>query len=397
MTAAAPASTVSYVQERFAAEAAVADASATIARGPVVWPQWVALAEAQQALAQLTGDYRFYSEAEQSLAKAFALAGKGGPYLARARFNFAVHRLDRVEADLDLAGKEGDPDVTAIMALRADLAFYRGQYQQALTGYRAVLQRREDLPALVRLSHWHVRSGNLSEAHALLDRADAIYHGDSPHPRAFLALQRGLIELDRGRWDQALAHYHHALRLLPGWWLAREHIAEIHALQGDSDSALREYAEIIRDTQNPEFMDAMASLLRERGDEAAAAHWIARARKLYDARLSLLPEASYGHALDHFLRFGTVQEALALARKNHALRPNGESQIQLVDALLRAGEVQAAEQLIRTALESGWNTAELHAAAARSFAATAQRAEAEQHSAIAKALNPRAVRQYGLP
>ena len=368
-----------------------------IAHGPAVWPQWANLAEAQRALAQLTGDYRFYREAEQSLAKAFALAGNGGPYLARARFNVSVHRLDRVQADLDRAAREGDPDVTAIVGLRADLAFYRGRYDEALAGYRAALERREDLPGLVRLALWHARMGHASEAAALLDRADAIYHGDSQHPRAFLALQRGLIELDRGRWDRALAHYQHALRLLPGWWLAAEHVAEIHALQGDTDAALREYAAVIADTNSPEYMDAMASLLRERGDAAGAQGWITRARKLYDERLATLPEATYGHGLDHFLLFATPAEALALARRNHALRPNGDSQIQLADALLQAGAKDEARRIIRSALISGWRTAELHAAAARVFAASGQAAAAARQRALALALNPRAAQQYGLP
>lgn len=389
--------TFSYADERAAAEATVAEARAAIAHGPVVWPQWDTVARAELALAQLTADYALYTAAGQSLDKAFALAGQGGPYLSRARYNVTVHRLDRVEADLRLANSGSDPDVVGIQALRADLAFYRGHYDEALAGYRAVLERREDVPSLTRLALWHGHMGHLSEALALLDRADAIYHGDSPHPRAWLALQRGLLYLDRGRWDLALAHYQHALRLLPGWWLAREHVAEIHALQGEADTARAEYAEIIHETENPEFMDAMARLLRERGDAPGADGWIQRARALYETRLAALPEATYGHGLDHFLQFGTPAEALALARKNHTLRPNGDAQIQLIDALLHAGLANEAERLTRTALASGWRSAKLHAAAARAFAAAGRISEAAAQVALAKALNPRSAQQYGLP
>ncbi len=395
----APAATTpyGYADELTAAASAVRQAEAAIEQGPVVWTQWETLANAQLAQAQLSGDYAGYTRAEQSLAKAFALSGNGGPYFSRARFNFTVHRLDRVEADLARAARENNPDPTAILALRADLAFYRGHYDEALSGYRAALDRREDQSNLVRLALWHARMGHTSEAAALFDRADAIYHGDSPHPRAWLALQRGLLDLDRGRWDSALAHYEHALRLLPGWWLAREHVAEIHALRGDADGALREYAGVIADTNNPEYMDATAKLLRERGDAAGAAPWIARARTLYDARLATLPEATYGHGLDHFLLFATPAEALVLARKNAALRANGDSQIQLADALVHAGATAEAAAVMRTASASGWNTARLHAAAARTFAANGHAAEARQQSELAIALNPKSAHQYGLP
>lgn len=387
-----------YDDERASEEAAVREADAALTRSPVVWPQWETLARAQLALAQLSGDYRLYTAAEQSLQRAFELAGAGsGPFLARARYNYTVHRLDRVAADLDAAGRESNPDRAAILGLRADLAFQRGDYPAALDGYRAALERREDLQGLVRLALWQGRMGHRSEALALLDRAERIYHGDSPLPRAWLALQRGLLALDRGEWDLALAHYQHALRLLPGWWLAREHIAEIHALQGQTELALEEYAGVIRDSGQPEFMDASARLLRERGDEAGAAAWIARARALYEQRLAQLPEASYGHGLDHYLQFGTAAEALALARRNHALRPNGESQTKLINALLHAGEPREALALARRALASGWRSAELHSAAAHAYAANGLAAEARQQSASARALNPHAARQYGLP
>lgn len=386
-----------YADERAASERTVAEARAAIERGPVVWPQWQVLAQAQLAQTQLTGDYTGYREAEQSLAQAFALAGNGGPYLARARHNFTVHRLHLVEADLLRAERETDPDHVSILGLRADLAFYRGDYDAALAGYRAALARREDLNGLVRLALFHARMGHGSEAAALLNRADAITPAEALHTHAWLALQQGLLALYSGRWDYALAHYEHALRLLPGWWLAREHVAEIHALQGNADVALREYTDIIRDTGNPEFMDAMSSLLRARGDEAGAHVWITKARALYEQRLATQPEATYGHGLDHFLQFGTPQEALELARKNVALRPYGDSQIKLVDALLHAGETQEALKVIRAVLATDWNTAELHAAAARTFAAAGLAPLAREQAKLAKAMNPHAATQYGLP
>ena len=400
-SARAPAAAVAsygYTDELTNARRRLSEAREVIERGPVVWPQWETLATAQLSLAQLSGDYRAYLDAGRSLEQAFAISGEGvGPYFARARYHYTVHRLDRVEADLDRAACESRPDRAAIIGLRADLDFHRGRYEQALAGYREALLRREDLSGLVRLALWHGRMGHPSEALALLDRADRIYHGDSQHPRAWLALQRGLLELDRGQWDLAMAHYQHALRLLPGWWLAREHVAEIHALRGERAEARAEYAAVIAETGNPEFMDAMAGLAAHEGKAEESAQWVARARAAYDERLALLPEATYGHGLDHFLQFGPPEKALELARANHRQRPGGEAQIKLTEALLLNGQPKEAVALIRQALGSGWESAELHVAAARSFAALGRMPEARRQAALAKAGNPHAVTQFGLP
>lgn len=407
LPAAAPVATAAsaaswrYADERRAAEQAVASAKAAITQGPVVWPQWQTLAEAELALAKLTGDYRAYIAAEQAIEQAFVLAAargpRQGPFALRARFHFSVHRLDAAEADLAQAARETTADTAAITGLRADLAFARGQHAAALAGFRAALRQREDLSGLARLALWHTRSGHVSEAMALLDRAGVIDHSDSPYPRAWLALQRGLVQLDLGQWDLALAHYHDALRRLPDWWLAREHIAEIHALKREYDQAIALYTAVIAETDHPEFMDALAGVLIERGESAAAQPWIAKARQRYDERLATLPEASYGHGLDHFLQYGSAAEALDLARRNHSLRPNPEAKMALAEALLKADEPKPALPLLRAALASGWNTAALHAMAARVFAANGLVEEAVSEKQQALALNPRAARQYGLP
>lgn len=388
-----PAPAWDYPAEQQASLAHIAATRAAISRGPVVWPQWETLANALLANAQLTGNHETYQQAAAALDQAFALAGGGGPYLSRARLHFATHRLALVEADLDLAARSSEPDHAAIIGLRADLDFQRGHYTAALAGFRSAVSRREDLSGLARLALCHARLGHFSEAAALLDRAGKIYHGDSPHPLAWLALQRGLLALDRGRWAEALAHYQHALRLLPGWWLVREHIAEIHALQGDVVQALSDYTDIVAETGNPEYMDAMAQLLHEQ-DKPAAQGWVQKADAVYQQRLLAFPEASYGHALDHYLLFGSAQQALELAQKNHALRPNGAAQLQLAKALLRAKQLPESLQVIRTALASGWNTAELHQTAALVFSAAGLQAPAASEAALAKAINPRAATQY---
>lgn len=350
-------------------------------------------------LLQLTGDYRHYREAAAALAEAETRAGPAAAALCATQvaLAFSQHRIAEAAAIHSRCNPSSDTAQARLAEIGAAIPYYQGDYPAAFAAHRALLAGQPRIAVLARLAQLHFVSGHREEALALLDRAERSHHGDDAQLKAWLLLQRAIIELESGRWEDARAWLLAAERAFPGWWLIREHLAEIHALLGEDEAALREYAAVVEETGHPEFMDAMAELLQARGDEAGAQSWIAKARARHDERMALLPEASYGHGLDHFLQHGKPAEALALARKNHALRPYGEAQIQLAEALLRAGERREAERLLRKALASGWRTAELHAVAAQVFAASGQRAEAAQQRAQALALNPRAAEQYGLP
>lgn len=370
---------------------------AQVTRYPDSWVLLEQVALLHLQLLQLTGDYRHYREAAAALTEAETRAGPAAAALCatQAQLAFDQHRIAEAALRLSRCTASSEEARARLAEIGAEIPFYQGDYPAAFAAHRSLLAEQPSIAVMARLSHLHFVSGHREEALALLDRAERSHHGGDAHLKAWLLLQRAIIELESGRWEDARAWLLAADRAFPGWWLIREHLAEIHALLGDDETALGEYADVIRDTNNPELMDAMAELLRERGDLAAAEPWIAAASKLYTTRLASWPEASYGHALDHFLLFGTAAESLAMARKNHALRPNGESQIKLSRALLRTGDHAEAVRVIRRALASDWNTAELHAVAAQVFTAAGLTQQAQAQAAIAKAINPHAAQQYG--
>ena len=368
-------------------------------------PAWIpqeALALAYLDRAQLTGDFADYVASDRALEQAVARAGKPGPCFAAARIHAALHRLQRATAAVaDCAGRIqiGAGERAELEGIDADVAFYQGRYDDALRGYRAALALGESVAGLARLSQYYARTGAPFEAAALLDRAERIYHGDSARPLAWIALQRGLLELDAGRWDDALAHYLRAERLMPGWWLAQEHAAEIHALRGDLDSALTRYQDVVRRTGHPEYMDAIARILLEQRQPAAAAEWVNRARAIYREQLKALPEAAAGHAIGHFLAFEPLaaDELLAIARQDLAARPGAEARMHLAQAYLRLGRGADAAAALRPVLDSPWRTAKLYALSAQVFAATRDAPAAARAEAQAIALNPRALRMYSTP
>jgi predicted Zn-dependent protease len=136
-------------------------------------------------------------------------------------------------------------------------------------------------------------------------------------------------------------------------------------------------------------MDALAMLLRANGEAAESKQWAARAGAEWQRRLSLAPEAAYGHALEHELLFGTPKRALELARANLAARPFGESRVLLASAFIANGRYGEALAQLDRAEASGWHSAPLYALRAQVLALTDRPGEAARARDAATALNPR--------
>jgi hypothetical protein len=383
-----------YDREAAALDAAIAGAVQLITKRPddtLIALETVSLYTER---ARLTGNYDDYRKAEALLEAATSRGNKASfPCLAHAKLHYALHRLQAASAALDACPVTADP--VEIAGLRADIAFYSARYREAEDLYRSLVNQVGSTQQYFRLAILRHKMGSPGEAAALLEAAEKRYHGGSATMKAWFKVQRGLIAWDRGQVSEALALYSFASDELPGWWLIDEQIAEAKRLNGDTAAAKALYENIIRRNGLPEHMDELARLLREGTAPESATEWIKRAETIYRERLNAFPEASVGHAVDHFLQFGTPAEALALARRNAELRPYGDAQIALAAALFRAGQAAAAAERIAQVEASGWNTAQLHAVAAqinaglgRGAAADAQRAKAIQMNRHAMRLNP---------
>jgi len=383
----------SYAQEAATLTGAIDAALQLLARQPENAQTALETVALTLERARLVGNYDDYRLAGSLLERARNVPNTG-PWtcLALARLHYVLHRL--AQAGAALAACAGTVDAVEAAGLRADIAFYSGRYREAEDGYRALVNQVGDASQYLRLAMLKSKTGAPGEAAALLEAAEKRYHGLSAPTRAWFRLQRGLLAWERGRLDEALALYHLAADELPGWWRVDEQIAEVRRLNGDTAGAQALFEDIIARSGQPEHMDELARLLREGRTTQAATPWIRRAQGLYRERLKAFPEAGLGHAVDHFLQFGTPVEALELARRNAQLRPFGEAQIALAAALFRAGQAGEAALWIGRVQASGWNTAQLHAVAAQIFAALGRSAEADRHRALALAMNPHAMRLY---
>jgi Flp pilus assembly protein TadD len=156
--------------------------------------------------------------------------------LAEVGRAIAGGRLDQAKAMLGTAiaaGAKGEP----IDRLLADLAFARGEYEQALVYYQALLAvHPHELLLLERGGVAALKLGRTAEAIALLDRATL---AQGAGWRAWNA--RGVAADRQSRWDEADASYARAAELDPG----RAEIANNQGwslmLRGDWDGALASF------------------------------------------------------------------------------------------------------------------------------------------------------------
>lgn len=306
----------------------------------------------------LSGDYKDYRLVETALEKAFALFGESQSlYLIRAYFNFKLHRLDQAKQDLEkLANLSSGLQVRALWA---DISFQEGHYAKALAAYESLEADFESWDTLARWADYELKTGHPDKADAFYQRAREKMNAKEMRSYAWLELQRGLIDFEYGRYAEALAHYRQADREYSGYWLIEEHIAEVLALMGNTNEAVALYEEIIQKTGAPEFMTALASLV-EKKDPGEAAVLRKRADDLYAFHMAQYPEAVMGHLIKYLLlRDDSDARLLEYAQENTRLRPNAESRLLLLKALMKLNRPVEAKQLLSEILQTPWRTPEV--------------------------------------
>jgi Tfp pilus assembly protein PilF len=344
--------------------------------------------------ARLTGDYDDYARAEDLLGRVEAKFSKTDAIcLTHARLHFTLHRLAKAKAMLDscphVAGSKED------VSLRADIAFYSGRYRDAGIIYRALANQVGGPGAYTQLALYSAKVGGPAEASAFMEAAENHDHSDSRVQESWYDLQRGLIELDRGRYAEARAMFTLADQRLPGYWLNEEHFAEATRLNGDTPAARKIYEKVVRETGSPEYMDALAVIDTDAGDAKAAKPLLDRAEAIYETRAKRFPEAIAGHALEHYLKAAPQpRKALALARANYMNRPYGDASIALAKAELLNHRPRAAALLLEGELAKGWDTAEMWWILALASKAAGNAARADEATQEAVRRNPGSAAQY---
>ncbi len=379
-------------------ERAVADLDRTIAATldraqaqPTSWTIRGEAAELYRSRARLSGDWADYAKSQAQLDLAFASTPEGaGPFLAQAALDMTLHRLSAVPSSLDQVEGTVNLDDNS----RASILMLQAQSDLLTDGYTVAGERISAAMDLHTTVGGHSNAGRLAwvtgdfdTAHAEYDDAQAMYFGRNDEPHAWFHLQRGLMDLDRGRYDDALVHYLDADAALPGYWLVHEHIAEVLWAMGDIAEADAIYQDVVARTGAPDLQDTYAELLMERGRDGRADELLAAADVSWQTRIDAFPDAAYGHAVNHYL-LTDPERAVVLAQAQLVEQPSAAARTTLASALFGVSRVTEARAAVELALATEWRHADTFALASQIYAADGDIPGAIALCEQARAMNP---------
>ena len=348
-TAPAPAAEVANTNAAptAASDAAIQRAQQRLRQVPGDWVTWAALGSAYLERARVTADPSYYPKAEGALDKslklrsrdnAAALTGLGALANARHDFDGAARWAKRALAT--------DPYEAEAYGVLTDARTQLGDPAGATDAVQHMLDLRPGLSAFTRASYDLEQHGRIADAQTLMTRAlqDAV----DPADIAFCRYQLGELAWQDGRLAEADAHYAAGRAADPGYLPLREGTAKVAAARGQTDAALREYAELTQVYPSPTYFLEYADLLRSLGrttEANAQLSLAAAAQQLFVANGG--NDNLSGSAIA--LAQGRTKDAVRLASKEWQRRHFADVADALAWALHADGRDAAALPYARTA------------------------------------------------
>jgi tetratricopeptide (TPR) repeat protein len=338
--------------------------------------------------ASLTGSFAHFEMTENVINDAIRRVGPW-PDLCflKANLDFKFHRLGKVKQDLEMAPPLAN--CSSGRVLQADLDLQGGRYEEAKTGYQNAIQEDRSWGNLARLAHFKGKMGDEAGAEQLYLEAEDEITAKEMRSYAWVELQRGLLDLAHGRYEDTWAHYCCAKKAYTGYWLVDEHIAELMGAEARFGDAISLYEKVVARVAKPELKQAIGELYVLLGKPSEAEP------RYEEALASYLESAERGHVhyYHHLADFySDVREeggeAVKWARKDLELRPNFATEAALAWALYRLGRMADAFDLINRALSCSVRDAQLFYKAGMIYLATGHAGEGKNLLEQAAKINP---------
>jgi tetratricopeptide (TPR) repeat protein len=338
--------------------------------------------------ASLTGSAADLAATETAIARAIQEIGPlADLYLLKANLDFKLHRLNKTSEGVTALSRYAAN--AQVVALKASLAFQEGSYAAAKQGYLNAIEKNPTWDNLARLAYWEGKFGDATVADGLYRQAQEEISAKEMRAYAWVELQRGLLALSRGRYEEAMGHYRKAAKAYSGYWFIDEHMAELLGATRKFDEAAVLYESVVARAPLPELHQRLGDLYAFRGQPTQARPWHDKALAGY-LDSAARGEVNYYHHLAGFYADvrGDGAEAVKWAEKDLALRSNFATQDALAWALYRAGRFAEARKVSREALSSGVNDAHLFFHAAMIHLAAGKTDEGKQFLKNAGETNP---------
>jgi len=338
--------------------------------------------------ASLAGDLNEFEVVEAALDSAIRKIGPAPDfYFLKASIDFKLHRLAATRRDLETV-----PELLESFQARvlfADLDFQEGRYDDARRGYEALIDEERTWDNLARLAHLESKMGETAAADGLYQEAEDELTAKEMRSYAWVELQRGLLALKHGRYEDAWSNYKRAGRAYTGYWLVDEHVAELLGAEGKYEEAVALYRQVVARVPKPELQQALGELYTLLGQPLEAEAWYERALAAYMKSAARGDVHYYHHLVDfHADVREDGAEAVMWARKDLELRRNFSTQAALAQALYLDGQLTEARDMMNEALASGASDAQMFYHAAMIQQSLGETDEANRYTQMAAAINP---------
>jgi tetratricopeptide (TPR) repeat protein len=346
-------------------------------------------------LVRLSGDNDYRVKARRA-AEASVEAGSPesnpGGLAALAQVQLASHQF---AAARDNATKllKFAPGKSYPFAILGDALLELGDYSGATAAFARLAEAEpRGLNSESRLARLAFVQGKLDEARRhWMNAEEAARNLTPPVPalQAWVAVQLGEYHLRRGDWRNAEKQYQTALELVPEYWAALDHLAELRGAQERYPEAISIYERLVERVRRPELMQALGDLLVFGGKVPEAKPWHERAVRSY-LKFAEQGDASYYHHLSGFYADSVEQpdEALRWARQDLEIRQNVYAHDAMAWALYRNGQfAEAAAEMVK-ALGQGTQDAHLLFHASMIATANGDVAKGKELLARTSAVNP---------
>jgi tetratricopeptide (TPR) repeat protein len=376
--------------ERFTARFAFY--GARLDRDPADFLAMNQLADTYTARARLLGDEADYTRAEEMLRRSLSVNPSRYNLSARTRLASALlarHRFREAQAMAEtvLVYKPGD---RAAMAVVGDALFETGDPAGAAAWFRDLADLAPGVASFSRMAKLAAAQGDAKAARYWFSRTREAADEESGEPAAWVRVMMAELSIRTGDHDAARAYGREALRIVPDYYLAYEHLAEVEEREGNHAAARPLLQKAIGIARHPEFLLRLAGVEERLGNLPAARRLREEARARLEASVAAGdPEHLRALALC-LLDLGVdAPRALWLAEQDTRLRGGYQTDAVMARALAANGALQRACVYMNRALAGRPLDPDLYLTAAALFDAYGDPAAGAAARRAGARINPR--------